>query len=503
MKNDIIGIINVGASAFRMHISEFKGDEERILDFLVKPLRLGTDTFTQGYISLEKVMKATEILTAFRLKLKEYGITKYKAMCTSGVREATNREFFLDYTFRNSGIKLEVLDPADEIYIKYVSAANNVPDFRKLEEEGLVFANVSSGTVTLNITLKNNILYAGSLPYGSLRLRQMFQSISHLKRHKAIEEYVYTMISRVISTLDPSVKVRHLLGAGSSINLMSKLFNPHDNHINLSDLKSMYENIRTYSLSELQSELGLRKDEASVLLPTLITYMHLLDITGSKYFSYSSQSFPHIMALYYSGRMKDPRLNKRITSTLFYIAEKYNANTRHARWVYKFAVKLFNGLHSLHALDKSHRHILEAAVILNDVGRYMADQNLAGNSHYIIKSLTIPGIEPGIMRMAACVVYEVNRTKDNRDPQDYTTFTSAEKLVVQKLTAIMKVAKALDFAQQRHIYDIEIAITGQVIVYASAEIEPYLEVYAFDHLKQMFTEVFGISIDLRAKVNYE
>ncbi|MDR2883906.1 MAG: hypothetical protein LBV09_02225 [Deferribacteraceae bacterium] len=503
MKTERIGIINVGASAFRMYIGEYSGDSERSLDYLVKPLRIGTDTFTQGYIGLENVKKATEILKIFKLKLEEYGIHKYKALCTSGVREATNQDFFLDYTHLHSGIKLEVLDPSEEVYIKYVGVRNSVPGFSTLEQNGLVFANVSSGNVTLNITLKNKLLYAGTLPYGSLRMRQMFRSISHIKRHKAIEEYVRKMIVSVVATLDPEIKCSHLLGAGSSINLMLRLFKPSGNIITREQLEEIYARVRMMSLVELTEELGLRKDEASVLLPTIITYLQLMDIVKNDYFSFSRLTFPHTMSLYYSGRIKDTHLSSRIKNTLISIAEKYRADTKHARWVNYFARKFFDEFSDLHSLGRDSRVILEASVILHDVGKYVSDDALATNSYHIIKSLKIPGLDSKMLLMAAAVVYEGNKTFHEKEPQEYASMTSAERLTIRKLAGIMLISKALDMGNNRHITDIDIQMSDQIIVYARAEREPYLEMYTFDHQKLLFTETFGTAIELRARISYD
>jgi len=77
-----------------MIISEYIEGKENTLELLIKPLSLGRDTFTKGYITLENVYKATEILKNFKNKMEEYKINKnYKAVCTSGVREAQNRYF--------------------------------------------------------------------------------------------------------------------------------------------------------------------------------------------------------------------------------------------------------------------------------------------------------------------------------------------------------------------------------------------------------------------------
>ncbi|MDR2870379.1 MAG: hypothetical protein LBV04_08015 [Deferribacteraceae bacterium] len=502
-KSSRMGIINVGASAFRMYVAEYFGKEERQLDFLIKPLRLGKETFNQGYIGLENVKKAVDILNMFRLKLEEYGITDYKAVCTSGVREATNRDFFLDYTHLHSGIKLEVLDPTEEIYIKYAGARETVPGFKKLESEGLVFANVSSGNVALNISRKDFVLYSGSLPYGSLRLRQMFNSISHLKRHKAVEDYVHIMISRVMSTLDPSIKLKHLLGAGSSVNMLIRLFElGEDNSITLTQLKDVYEGVRTMSLAELQQATGLRKDEASVLVPTLITYMNLLAIVGSSSFSFSTVTFPRTLSLYYSGHIDDGQAAQRVSKTLINTAKRYRVNLRHAKWVSIFARTIFDQLDDLHSLESKYRLILEAAVMLNDVGYYISDTNLAGNSLYIISSLNIPGADPDMLRLAGCVVFEANRMAQ-RDPEEYADLSRQELLAIRKLAGILRVAKALDHSRNRYIYDINVEMGDQIEIYAQAEREPYLEIYSFNLQKQLFIETFGVNIELKAEVNYD
>ena len=503
MKQEIIGIINISASASRMYIGEYSGDQSRILDFLIKPLLLGADTFTYGYISLDNVKKATEILKLFSLKLQEYDIANYRAICTSGVREATNKDFFLDYTLIHSGIKLEALDSSEEMYINYIGAKNNIADFRKMEQEGLVFANVSSGNITLNITFKDRTIYAGSLPYGNLRLRQLFRSVSHLKRHRAIEEYIRTIISSVAATVDPSMELNHLLGSGSSIDLMLRLLNPQKDLITLEQLKTAYERVRTLSLNEIIEDTGLRNDESSVLVPTLITYIELLELIGAKGFSFSRMSFPELMAYYYTGRLKDSHLKARINNTLFFIAAKYRADTRHAKWVNYFAKKLFDGLSELHSLDKKFRTVLEAAVILNDVGRYVADDNLAGNSFYIIKSLVIPGLESYMLLMAARIVYEANKSARDKEPEESANITPSDYLTIRKLAGILRVAKALDISRDRHITDISITITEVITINAYAEREPYLETYAFENQKQLFIETFGVAIELKTRIRYE
>ena len=251
MKTYLYGIINIGASAFRMAVSEVGKGYIKEIDYLLKPLRLGVDTFSQGYISLEHVKYATEILCGFKRKLDEYGIKHYKAVCTSGVREAGNKDFFIDYVKIHAGIDITILEPSEEVYIKYLAAKLSVAGFDNMEKEGVVFANIASGNITLSVTKGDNILYSGALPYGSLRLRQMFRHISPLKRHRAFDQYAENMVATVAGTINKKMKVKNLVGSGSSINMMLRIFKPKNKFILREDLEKLYNKIRVYTKQEL------------------------------------------------------------------------------------------------------------------------------------------------------------------------------------------------------------------------------------------------------------
>ena len=51
MKTYLYGIINIGASAFRMAVSEVGKGYIKEIDYLLKPLRLGVDTFSPIFLN--------------------------------------------------------------------------------------------------------------------------------------------------------------------------------------------------------------------------------------------------------------------------------------------------------------------------------------------------------------------------------------------------------------------------------------------------------------------
>ena len=503
MKTYLYGIINIGASAFRMAVSEVSSKGIKEIDYLIKPLRLGVDTFSQGYISLERVKQATEILKGFHNKLVEYGIKEYKAVCTSGVREALNKDFFIDYVKIHTGIDIIILEPSEEVYIKYLAAKFSVANFEKMEKQGVVFANIASGNVTLSVSKGDNVLYSGALPYGSLRLRQMFRHIAPSKRHRAFDQYAENMVSTVAGTIN-NTKIKNLVGSGSSINMMLRIFKPNDDFILRDDLEKLYNRIRAYTKQDIVEELSLRDDEAEVLVPTLCTYIHLLKYTGADRFHFSPVDFPSTLTHFYTGMLKDKDYQKRIKQTILSFGERFNINTAHAKRVSKFAKKLFNEFMDLHSLDKSKFDILETAALLYQVGEYIDPRNVTYNSYYIIKSINIPGWSSKDIQLTACVINSMGINKTNDEKIEVANLSSTERLIVNKLACILRMAYALDAGKSSIIDDIEIIDNdNMILINAQVKKEPFIELFTFDKIKHTFEETFGIPIDIRTSMIYD
>lgn len=504
MKSSLYGIINIGASAFRMIVVEHNKKTTRELDYLIKPLRLGVDTFSQGYISLEHVKQATEILQGFKRKLDEYKIKDYKAVCTSGLREASNKDFFIDYIKIHVGIDLTILDPSEEIYIKYLGVKTMVPNFNKMEKEGVVFANIASGNITLSVTKGNNIIFSGALPYGSLRLKQMFLQIPSNKRYRAFDQYAENMVRTVANHIDSRIKVKNLVGGGSSINMMLRIFKPETDYILGEDLNKLYNKIRTYTKQEIMDDLVLRDDEAEVLIPTICTYIHLLKFTGADRFYFSKIDFPETLTKFYTNRLKDVSFYNRVKNTILYVAEKYNINIEHAKKVAKFAEKLFLELEDIHSLDKDIFQILEIASLLYQVGDYVDTINSLYNSFHIINSISIPGLNVRSLYLSSRVVYNMDSHERDKEAPYMNALTIEETLIINKLTCFLQIASSLDASKTNLIEDFQIVQKDNlVLIQAKVYKEPFVELFTFDKYKKNFEETFGIRIDIRTNINYE
>lgn len=505
MKNGIYAAINIGASAFRMHISEYVKGEERTLEYLIKPFRLGKDTFSKGYIALENVYQATEILRKFSDKLDEYKIRKnYKAVCTSGVREAVNRAFFIDHIRQETGIELEIIEPADEIYIKYVGVKNDIPDFESCEKEGVLIANISSGNVALAVVKDEQNIYSGALPYGSLRLRRIFGEIPRISRYKAYEQYVMKMCYNVESSMPKDTKLRHFISAGSSLNILISILNPKANHFRRTELEALYEKIKQMPRDMIMVKMNIRKEEASVLLPTLVTYLRLMDLVGTDSVKFTRQSFPHTLSLYYSGNIRDRGFVRRVRNTIYGLGRKFNMDEKHARTTVAFAMRLFEKLRPIHSLGRREKLILEAASILSDVGYYIGSKKHNRHSYYLVQSIEIPGLDREFVKTVSYMALMHNGDVEGWFENKYNYFALEKQLLIKKLVSILRIADAMDASHMNLITDFDVDILqGKIVIRAKCRKTPYLEKLSFEDKGRIFMDTFGIPIELETRILYD
>lgn len=505
MRNGIFAAINIGASAFRMHISEYVKGEERTLEYLIKPFRLGKDTYSRGYIALENVYQATEILQKFAQKLDEYKIGKnYKAVCTSGVREATNRAFFVDHIHQVTGIELEVIEPADEIYMKYVGVKNDIEDFSDYEKDGVLIANISSGNIALAVLKDEQNIYSGALPYGSLRLRRIFSDVPRIARYKAYEQYIMKMLYAMESSMPNNIRLRHFISAGSSLNVLLTIFKPKKNELKRKDLEELFEQIKQMPRDTIMNRFKIRKDEASVLLPTLITYLKLMEFVDTDVVKFTRQAFPQTLSLFYSGNIRDRGFVARVRKTIYGIGRRYDMNEQHAENTVRFSMKLFEQLRPLHSLGRREKLMLEAASILCDVGGFIGSKDFNQHSYYLIQSIEIPGLDRQFIKIVSYLALMHTGDVEPLFENKYSYFPIEKQLLVKKLVSILRIADSLDASHMSLVTDFDVDILqGKIIIRAKCKKTPFLEKLTFEEKGRVFMDTFGIPIELETRILYD
>ena len=79
----------------------------------------GHEVFTEGRIRAETVRELTAALQGFSRVMKGYGVSEYRAVATTALREAENRPYVVDQLKTQNNLLVGVLEDGEESALMY------------------------------------------------------------------------------------------------------------------------------------------------------------------------------------------------------------------------------------------------------------------------------------------------------------------------------------------------------------------------------------------------
>jgi exopolyphosphatase/guanosine-5'-triphosphate,3'-diphosphate pyrophosphatase len=179
------------------------------------------------------------------------------------------------------------------------------------------------------------------------------------------------------------------------------------------------------------------------------------------------------------------------------LAEKYHVDPNHAGNVAEVAVRLFDFLQSDHGLNKRCRLLLRVGAILHEVGGFVSSRSHHKHSEYLIANSEIFGLN----RLEITLVAEIARYHRRSTPRSshpiYMALPREQRVVVNKLAGILRVADALIRGNLRRAHEIRFERRGDdLIVSLPRGSDLLLEEHALSAKGDLFEEIFGMKIRL-------
>ena len=183
-----IASIDVGSNAIRLSVANVDSSGEyRTLYTERAPVRLGQDVFTKGVISTHTVDRMLETFGEFRKKLDEHAVTHVKAVATSALREATNRDLALKAIQKATGIEVSVIGGEEEARLIHLAAKEAV----NFKNKVALLVDIGGGSVEVVLADDSTVLCTESYAMGSVRLLKILDERAGEDRfNQLVTEYV-------------------------------------------------------------------------------------------------------------------------------------------------------------------------------------------------------------------------------------------------------------------------------------------------------------------------
>ncbi|MBP1743209.1 MAG: hypothetical protein H6Q58_187 [Firmicutes bacterium] len=511
VKSQLAAAIELGSHALSMKIVEIgKNMEIKTLESLRRPVDLGKDTFATGWVSFETLVETCEILKGFKKLMLDYNVKIYRAVATTAVREARNREYIVDQIKIKTGLDIDVIDNSTERYFAYNALREHLPNYKDIRKEGCVIVDIGFGSSQVYIINNDRLEESLNIKLGPLRVREILSDLEGrtLNFPRVLEEFVEGKIDTVDYFKNQDA-IKNIVLIGGDVKMIGKLNlrinrDKKRNYIMKKDFDGLYQEMLYKSPQFIMKELELQLESAEILIPTMMIFKKFFDKTAADKFytplvSIMDGLIVDICRKRVYGEERD-ELEKDALTLARSIAAKFQYDKAHAEDVEEKSLILFDETRKLHGLGKRERLLLQLAAILHDSGKF-----ISLNEHYIQSyNIVLASEIPGIIQEEQKIIANVARYHSGLGPEiSHPNFSSLEepsKLIVAKLSAIIRIADALDRSHKQKISEMKVEWeSSRLLIRVVTARDILLEEWTFDVKAEFFKTVFGVIPEIKIK----
>jgi exopolyphosphatase/guanosine-5'-triphosphate,3'-diphosphate pyrophosphatase len=280
---ETMAAIDIGSNAIRLLIGERdQHGDIHIVKKMREPVRLGKDVFAEGIISPKTREKAIEVFVRFSEILKSHRVTKVRAVATSALREAKDRDSFVQEVKKASGIRIDVIDGIEEGRLIYSAVAHRM----NLSDRVGLLIDIGGGSVELTINNRGKCVATQTFRLGTVRMLQLMEQRGFKEKHlRALIEEQLGPVEDFLKAKAGNLQFDMAIGTGGNFECLGKLRVAllHKNSIfsmTLDELENLSQHLQTMSVKERIQFLRLRPDRADVVIPAALLTHSLMSMAG-------------------------------------------------------------------------------------------------------------------------------------------------------------------------------------------------------------------------------
>lgn len=264
--------IDVGSNAVRLLIADIIQTDKAISykkNTLIRvPLRLGDDAFLDEEISSRKAEDLIKTMVAFKALIDVYQVKYYLACATSAMREARNGQDIIGRIRAEAGLNLEIIEGQREANIIYANHIEETLDAKK----SYLYIDVGGGSTELSIFVQKKPVASRSFNIGTIRI------LDNQDKNETWED-----MRAWVKKYTKDLKNLAGIGTGGNINKLFRMSGEkEDMPLSFLKLKTLYNELSSFSLKERITVLKLNQDRADVIIPACEIYLTLMKWAGIK-----------------------------------------------------------------------------------------------------------------------------------------------------------------------------------------------------------------------------
>lgn len=502
--------IYIGSYEISLKIFELSAKKKiHEIDHVRSRVELGRDAYTKGTIGYELVDELCDILGEFSTIMNGYKVDTYEAYASAVLRDVSNELFILDQILLRTGLTVQVISNSEHRFISYKSVAGR-EQFEKMIQTSAAVVDVGGAGLQLTLFREGKLITTQHIVLGTMRLRELLldRSRSLAVYEKQIEELINKKLESLRHLyLQDEVDYIVLMG-DYCMELIKKVEKNHqeENVVKTEKFIKYINKLQKRTVEEISLELNLANDNDPLIVPSILLFKALAENMNSQNVWVPGVNMNDGIAYDYAEKNHLVKaihnFEDDILSAAMNLSQHYSSYSPHIEALTILSTKIFDTMKKVHGLENRDRLLLQVATILHDCGKFISFANSPECAYHIIMSSEIIGLTHLEREIVALTVlfntlplYEYDKISDKIDQQSY--------MIVAKLSAILRVANALDQSHKQKFNHIRISVKGKELVITVESFDDIsLEQALFDSKTAYFENVFSIKPILKEKRVY-
>lgn len=506
----LFAALDVGSFELTLKIFEISPRGIKQLEHLRHRLALGTDSYVTRKISLVKMEELFSILQEFKDVMKQYRIKDYRAYGTSALREADNTELLLDQIKNRSGIDLEILSNSEQRFLDYKAIAAIGDQFDAVIAKPTAIVDIGGGSIQLSLFDKGALVITQSLKLGVLRIHE---SLSSMKpRTTQIEALMDEMIDGQLSVFKKIYlkdrEIKNLIIVDDYLSNRFKEAIPGvgaDKMATTEAFLEFAESIREVNNEELSDRLEISEESVPLLKISTGIIKRVARSFGAEALWAPGATLCDGIAYEYAEQNKLKAVNRDFEADILACASamshRYLGSRKRSEALETLVLAIFDGMKRVHGMGERQRLILRLSALLHDCGKFINMTNVGECSYAIIMNTEMIGLSHAEREMLASVVkFNHEEFEYYEDLSTHIDLSKEDYLTIAKLTAILRIANALDKSHKQKIKNVKVVLKDDMLcleVDTGADIS--FEQERFASRASFFEEVYGLRPVIRRR----
>jgi exopolyphosphatase/guanosine-5'-triphosphate,3'-diphosphate pyrophosphatase len=505
----VLAAIDIGTNSFHLVVARTTSAVAfEIIAREKEVVRLGSGSGDMKRLAPDAIDRGIAALNRFR-QIAEIAGASVRAIATSAVREAHNRDEFLRRARDEAGIDVEVVSGIEEARLIHLGVLQDVP----AADVRLLLIDIGGGSTEFVVGEGTEMLEARSLKLGAIRLsdrffaeepvtaRQVKQCRAHVRAYlgpvvREVRRYGFDVAigsSGTILNLAEMVRARRgetgrgVSNATFTRKELGKVV------ATLVEAPTVKARLKVPGLDARRADIIVA---GAILLEEATIALDIQEMTVSDYALREGLVLDTLQRTSPSSRLIGEGTADIRTRSVARLSRLYPKEGEHAERSRTLALDLFDATAELHGLGGESRELLAAAALLANVGLAISHERHHLHSYYVIRHAEhLRGFTEREVELIAQVARYHRKSVPKAKHEVFAALSTPDQRSVRTLAGILRIAIALDRTHSGVVHGIRCRREGKALVVAiRAEGDPSLELYTAEERKGLLETALGVEV---------